>query len=66
MKKREKISLDAKAVLQSPMHEGELTETEMDKLKGGCFLWIGDPTTPTPGDCGIGGCAFACAYSSMR
>ncbi len=65
MKKREKISLDARTVLQSPMQAGELTETEMNKLKGGCFLWMGSPTTPSPVDCGRG-CAYACSYSSMR
>lgn len=65
MKKREKISLDAQHVLQSPLRDTPLTETEMDNVKGGCFLWIGDtPTSPSP-NCGSG-CTYACAYSSMN
>lgn len=67
MELKKKISLDAEQILKESEVVKELSDSEMNHLKGGCFIWLfgDDTTTSGSGSPECSGCTFACAQNSM-
>lgn len=69
MELKKKISLDAEQILKESEVLKELSDSEMNHLKGGCLFWLfGGDTTTSGGStiqCPPTGCATASAGRDM-
>lgn len=66
MELKKKISLDAEQILKESEVVKELSDSEMNHLKGGCFIWLfGDDTTTSGGGMECSECTFACIQGNV-